>query len=85
MSITPLPSVDDMAARIEALLERARAWKPTRSIDPPLPAVEFSGGNGLPNDSKENGQLHNARIEAASRGIFHRIAVSDFSSRTGRI
>lgn len=76
MAIPSLPSVDGMVARIDSLLDRARAWKASPSIEPPLPVLEFSGDKGLPfQDSKSSTQLHNSQIDAASRRIFHRIAV----------
>ncbi|KAF2097939.1 hypothetical protein NA57DRAFT_18809, partial [Rhizodiscina lignyota] len=68
---------DSMVARIDALLERARVWKASSSVDLPLPVLEFSGAKGLPlEDPKVSAQVHNGCVEVAARQVFQRIAAS---------
>lgn len=71
------PAVESMMERLQNLLWRARTWKRQPSIEPPLPSLDFTGQNGLPNElPSQSTQLHNALVEAAARRIFHQVAAS---------
>ncbi|KAF2843135.1 nuclear matrix protein [Patellaria atrata CBS 101060] len=47
MAIQVMPSVGAATERIQELLRKAQTIKKSSTIDPPLPAAEFSGPNGL--------------------------------------
>lgn len=66
MTATIISPLEDVASRLSLLLKRASQLKETNSIEPPLPAAEFSGDLGLPtNDtSKRN---HFSAVEIASK------------------
>ena len=63
-------------SRLLDLLERARQLKPSTDIEPPLPASEFSGVQGLPTPPNITRAHYFAAIEDAARHIYQARAAS---------
>jgi hypothetical protein len=56
--------LEDVATRLNELLERARSLKPSGSIEPPLPVAGFIGEHGLPIQGATV-KLHQLAVEVA--------------------
>ena len=85
MAVSPdPPALQDVAERLEGLLERARGLKNSITIDPALPAAEFDGDRGLP-PSAVSQRAHFAAVDVATKRIFQsrivRFTYPDSSAR----
>jgi THO complex subunit 1 len=70
MAVSPdPPALQDVAGRLEGMLERARGLKNSSTIDPTLPAAEFQGDRGLP-PSAVSQKAHFAAVDVATKRIF---------------
>jgi THO complex subunit 1 len=70
MAVSPdPPALQDVAERLEGLLERARGLKNSLTIDPALPAAEFEGERGLPLTDVSQ-KSHFAAVDVATKRIF---------------
>ena len=73
-SATELQAVANVTARLQALLDRAKAVKPGTTVEPPLPTSEFlDEADALQNDlgKRDDQAFKFATVETAARQIFY--------------
>lgn len=70
MAVPEVPSVNAIEQRFRNLLARARVYKPTESINPPLWSTDFlTDLDHLTSPNLTNASLHNIRVSAAAHKI----------------
>jgi hypothetical protein len=74
MAIHDPPGFLEASQRLQELLDRAEKIKPGSAIEPPLPASEFSGDNGLHIPTMDKDSQYNL-YELAARRLFQKYIV----------